>query len=77
MQSSIAFEQLTPAAAQVILSNLPDRIRDAFTDRAAEIDYSIEAVAMVALMELSVKIHWDWIAFIFKPNVGKVQSVGL
>jgi hypothetical protein len=46
---SIAFEQLTPAAAQVILGNLPDRIRVAFTDRAAEINYPVEAVIEMAL----------------------------
>jgi hypothetical protein len=48
MESGIS-EQLTPAAAQVILSNLPDRIRDAFTDRAAEINYPVEAVIEMAL----------------------------
>jgi len=38
MQSK-TLEQLTPAAAQTILANLPERIRSAFIDRAAEINY--------------------------------------
>ncbi len=39
MQSK-TLEQLTPAAAQTILANLPERIRAAFIDRAAEINGS-------------------------------------
>jgi hypothetical protein len=35
MQSTI-FEQLTPAAAQVILGQLPERIQKAFIQRATE-----------------------------------------
>jgi uncharacterized protein (DUF2267 family) len=43
------FEQLTPTAAQVILAQLPERIRQALVDRAAEIDYPVEAVVEMAL----------------------------
>jgi hypothetical protein len=43
------FEQLTPAAAQVILDQLPERIRQAFTKRAAEINYPVEALVEMAL----------------------------
>jgi hypothetical protein len=48
MQSK-TLEQLTPAAAQTILENLPERIRAAFIDRAAEIDFPVEAVVEMAL----------------------------
>jgi flagellar motor switch protein FliG len=48
MQST-TFEQLPPAAAQIILEQLPERIRTAFVTRAAEIDYPIEAVIEMAL----------------------------
>lgn len=48
MQST-QFEQLTPAAAQVILAQLPERIRTAFLARATAINYPIEAVLEMAL----------------------------
>jgi flagellar motor switch protein FliG len=48
MQST-TLAQLTPAAAQAILENLPERIRLAFIDRASEINYPIEAVIKMAL----------------------------
>ncbi len=48
MQST-SFEQLTPPAAQVILEQLPERIKQALIDRAAEIDYPVEAVIEMAL----------------------------
>jgi len=48
MQSP-SFEQLTPPAAQVILEQLPERIKQALVDRAAEIDYPVEAVIEMAL----------------------------
>jgi flagellar motor switch protein FliG len=48
MQST-TFEQLTPTAAQVILAQLPERIRQALVNRAAEIDYPVEAVVEMAL----------------------------
>jgi hypothetical protein len=42
-------EQLSPTAAQNILANLPERIREAFLARAAEINYPVEAVLEMAL----------------------------
>jgi hypothetical protein len=48
MQST-RFEQLTPPAAQVILAQLPERIKQALIDRAVELDYPIEAVIEMAL----------------------------
>lgn len=48
MQST-SFEQLTPLAAQVILEQLPERIKQALIDRAAELDYPVEAVIEMAL----------------------------
>jgi hypothetical protein len=48
MQSTTV-EQLTPTAAQVILSQVPDRIQKALIDRAADIDYPVEAVIEMAL----------------------------
>jgi len=48
MQSKI-LEQLTPAAAKTILANLPERIRAAFIDRVAEINFPVEAVVEMAL----------------------------
>ncbi|PZV08382.1 MAG: hypothetical protein DCF22_20350 [Leptolyngbya sp.] len=46
---SIQFEQLSPVAVQVILDQLPERIRQAFIDRVSEIDYPVEAVVEMAL----------------------------
>jgi hypothetical protein len=43
------FEQLTPAAAQVILEQLPERIKTALINRAAEIEYPVEAVVEMAI----------------------------
>lgn len=48
MQST-QFEQLSPTAVQVILDQLPERIRQAFIDRAIEINYPVEAVVEMAL----------------------------
>jgi hypothetical protein len=48
MQSK-TLEQLTPSAAQAILANLPERIRMAYIDRAAEINYPVEALVEMAL----------------------------
>jgi hypothetical protein len=42
-------EQLSLSDAEVILSRLPERIRTALIDRAAEIDYPIEAVVEMAI----------------------------
>jgi hypothetical protein len=41
-------EQLSLSDAEVILLRLPKRIRTALIDRAAEIDYPIEAVVEMA-----------------------------
>jgi hypothetical protein len=46
---SKTLEQLSPAAAQTILANLPERIRAAFIARATEINYPVEAVVEMAL----------------------------
>jgi hypothetical protein len=42
-------EQLSRSDAEVILLRLPDRIRTALLDRAAEIEYPIEAVVEMAI----------------------------
>jgi hypothetical protein len=42
-------EQLSPAAAEVILRRLPERIQTALIARAAEIEYPIEAVIEIAI----------------------------
>lgn len=42
-------EQLSLLDAEVILLRLPERIRTALIDRAAEIDYPIEAVVEMAI----------------------------
>ncbi|MDX2240677.1 MAG: hypothetical protein NW224_08350 [Leptolyngbyaceae cyanobacterium bins.302] len=42
-------EQLSPADAEVILGRLPERMRVALIDRAAEIEYPIEAVIEMAI----------------------------
>jgi len=48
MQANLQ-EQLSSAAAEVILERLPDRIRVALLDRAAAIEYPIEAVVEMAI----------------------------
>lgn len=42
-------EQLSLSDAEVILLRLPERIRMALIDRAAEIEYPIEAVVEMAI----------------------------
>jgi hypothetical protein len=42
-------EQLSYSDAEVILLRLPERIRTALIDRAAEIEYPIEAVVEMAI----------------------------
>ncbi len=42
-------EQLSLSDAEVILLRLPERIRIALVDRAAEIEYPIEAVVEMAI----------------------------
>jgi hypothetical protein len=48
MQSQL-HEQLSRSDAEVILMRLPERIRTALIDRAAEIEYPIEAVVEMAI----------------------------
>ena len=68
MQST-TLEQLTPTAAQAILENLPERIRAAFIDRAAEINYPVEAVVEMALAGY---LDSEAIGFVdCKPNRGR------
>lgn len=68
MQSK-TLEQLTPTAAQTILESLPERIRQAFIDRAAEIDYPVEAVVEMALAGY---LDREAIGFVdCKPNRGR------
>jgi flagellar motor switch protein FliG len=68
MQST-TLEQLTPTAAQTILENLPERIRAAFIDRAAEINYPVEAVVEMALAGY---LDTESIGFVdCKPNRGR------
>jgi flagellar motor switch protein FliG len=62
-------EQLTPAAAQAILAQLPDRIQQAILRRAAEIDYPVEA-----LLEMAIAGYLDSKAIGFadcKPDRGQ------
>jgi predicted transcriptional regulator len=42
-------EQISSADAEIILRCLPDRIQDALTARATEIDYPVEAVIEMAI----------------------------
>jgi hypothetical protein len=53
----------------VILANLPERIRQAFIDRAAEIDYPVEATIEMALAGY---LDSEAIGFVdCKPNRGR------
>jgi flagellar motor switch protein FliG len=66
---SLTLEQLTPAAAQIILEQLPDRIRQAIIDRAAKIEYPVEAI-----IEMAIAGYLDREAIGFvdcKPDRGK------
>lgn len=66
---SITFEQLSPAAAQKILEQLPERIRLALINRAAEIGNPVEAV-----VEMAIAGYLDGEAIGFadcKPGRGK------
>ena len=68
MQST-QFEQLSASAAQVILAQLPERIKQAFVARAMEIDYPVEA-----LLEMALAGYLDREAIGFadcKPQRGK------
>jgi hypothetical protein len=68
---SITFEQLTSTAAQIILDQLPARIRQAFINRATAMDYPIEAP-----LEMALAGYLDSEAIAFadcKPDRGKVN----
>ncbi len=43
------YEQLSSTAGQIILEQLPERIKAAVIARAAEIDYPVEAVLEMAI----------------------------
>lgn len=43
------YEQLSEIGAEVILEQLPERIRAAIVARAAEIDYPVEAILEMAI----------------------------
>ncbi|BAM51185.1 MULTISPECIES: hypothetical protein [unclassified Synechocystis] len=46
-------EQISSADAEIILRCLPDRIQDALTARATEIDYPVEAIIEMAIATLT------------------------
>jgi hypothetical protein len=48
-RSMTILEQLSASDAQVILDRLPERIRMALLERAAEIEYPIERVVEIAI----------------------------
>ncbi len=63
-----SFEQLMPADAQVILERLPERISMAFSERAEQLDFPVEAVLEMALAGY---LDRESIAFVdCKPNRG-------
>jgi hypothetical protein len=43
------YEQLSASAGQIILEQLPEHIKAAIVDRAAEIEYPIEAILEMAI----------------------------
>ncbi|HEY9653946.1 hypothetical protein H6F86_18505 [Phormidium sp. FACHB-592] len=47
--SSTTLEQLSSADAQAILQRLPERIRMALIERAAAVDYPLEAIVEMAI----------------------------
>ncbi|NEQ65449.1 MAG: hypothetical protein F6K21_08115 [Symploca sp. SIO2D2] len=49
MQKTKEYEQLSPTAGQIILEQLPERIKNAIITRAAEINYPVEAVIEIAI----------------------------
>jgi hypothetical protein len=49
MQETKEYEQLSPSAGQIILEQLPERIKNAIINRATEIDYPVEAVIEMAI----------------------------
>jgi hypothetical protein len=66
MQETKQYEQLSSMSGQIILEQLPDRIKAAIIARAAEIAYPIEAV-----LEMAIAVYLDPYAIGFvdcKPN---------
>jgi hypothetical protein len=49
MQTTNQAEQLSPTAGQVILEQLPERIKAAIIARSVEIDYPVEAIVEMAI----------------------------
>jgi hypothetical protein len=69
--SSTTLEQLSSADAQAILQRLPERIRMALIERAAEIDYPLEAI-----VEMAIASYLDEEALGFadcKPQRGQLR----
>lgn len=72
--SNTTLEQLSPADAQAILERLPERIRIALVERAAEIDYPIAAI-----VEMAIASYLDEEALGFadcQPQRGHTPSAG-
>jgi hypothetical protein len=68
MQSKLQ-EQLSTADAEIILERLPERIRAALLERAAEIEYPVEAVVEMAIASF---LDSEAIAFVdCKPGRGQ------
>lgn len=68
MQSQL-HEQLSRSDAEVILLRLPERIRTALIDRAAEIEYPIEAVVEMAIASF---LDTEALGFVdCKPGLGQ------
>ena len=65
MQTKL-LEQLSAADAAIILERLPERIRAAMLDRAAEIEYPIEAIVEMATASF---LDTEALGFVdFKPG---------
>ena len=69
---SLTLEELSPAAAEIILAQLPDRIQQAILDRATEIHYPIEAILEMAIAGY---LDSEAIAFVYcKPDRGRSSN---
>ena len=66
MQPSTEVKHLDPTTAKDFLDKLPEHVRRAFYDRAAEIDYPIEAVLESAI---AASLDPEALSFVdCKPN---------
>lgn len=66
-------QHLSHDAALMLLAVLPDRIRDAYIDRAKQIDYSIELVLEMALADF---LDPDSLTFAdCKPQIGLSSEI--